>query len=135
MLKTIISFFSALYAQATNSVTSCGGEFQSIQGKLYPDELIHGRDAYFFISYDVPNQVNAGTVETSLKINNAIYPIINGNLCNTVNCPIKVGHYESNTSFPLTDVDGFIHSKIRWFSDAGTLLLCMKIMVDILPAN
>lgn len=134
MLRTIIAFFSALYSQATNTITSCGGDFQNIYGVIVPDQLIKNQEAYFYISYDVPYEVNSGSVETTLNANGVIYPDINSKLCDSIPCPIKVGSYNHNSSFPLTNIDGNIRSKIRWYSDAGTLLLCMKIMIDILPA-
>ena len=142
--------------------TICGGDFTDVEAILYPSTNLNaGQDAYFYLSYDAPYEVADGYVMTSLHVNGVPYPDSKSDLCkqqqqqqtglgnkgfwmdndeNTVMsegvpCPITAGTHSRNASFAVPNMDGEFKSKIGWFTQSGTLLLCIKMLVDIVPAG
>lgn len=139
----------------------CGGDFTDVEAILYPSTNLNaGQDAYFYLSYDAPYEVTDGYVMTSLHVNGVPYPDSKSDLCqqqtglgnkgfwmdddddeNTavmsegVPCPITAGTHSRNSSFAVPNMDGEFKSKIGWFTQSGTLLLCIKMLVDIVPAG
>lgn len=143
-------------------VANCGGEFTNVNAILYPSsQLQEGEEAYLYMSYDVPYDVDAGYVLTSVNFNGVPYPEFNSSLCSNsesaitkflrspfkyfqqrsyekligLECPLTAGEHTKNSSFSVPNDIGTIKTKIGWFSDTGRLLLCLKIIVDIIPIN
>jgi hypothetical protein len=117
-------------------VPICGGSFEDMEATLYPsDTLSVGDTAYLYLKYTVPDNVANGTVVTSFNFNGMPYPDTTSALCDgkDVSCPIIPGTYSFNNSVSVPNVDGSIHTKIRWISDANVMLLCLKLFINIVP--
>jgi hypothetical protein len=136
---------------------NCGGDFTDVEATIYPSTNLNaGQTAYFYLSYNAPYEVSSGYVTTSLSVNGVPYPDSKSDLCQStefsssglwmdddnaqmisdgVPCPITVGAHSRNSSFTVPNMDGSFKSKIGWFTESGTLLLCIKMLVDIVPAN
>jgi hypothetical protein len=149
----------------TSAVSTCGGEFTDQKAELYPsDNLGVGQEAYFYLSYGVPREIEGGYIITSYSVDGVPIPESRSSLCEAVArdeisdgesnvsswwtdtsyenpirdgvpCPITVGQHSSNTTFTVPNIDGAIKSKIGWFTDGGILLLCIKMFVNFVPAQ
>ncbi len=143
-------------------IANCGGDFTNINAVLYPSEFLEmGQEAYIYMEYNAPIQIEAGYVLTSITFNGVPYPQFNSSLCSntestitkflrspfnylksryyekltSVECPITTGQHSKNSSFTVPNDSGILKSKIAWFSDTGRLLLCLKIAAEILQPN
>lgn len=143
-------------------MANCGGDFTDVDAILYPsDQLETGDEAYLYTEYTAPFEVNDGYIITTLNINGVSYPDFNSSLCSNrefvvsnflrapfkyfsyreyekmlgAECPILAGNNIHNSSFTVPNVEGIIKSKISWFSDAGQLLLCIKVVADVFAPN
>ena len=154
MLATAVAAV-ATYA----SVVPCGGDMTDVVVQLYPETLTVGKDAYLYLSYSAPYEVASGTTVSTLNFNGIPYPDMDGKLCSNtapryepvseypiasnilldndyyelgeVDCPITVGVHSSNESFSVPNAAGQLKSKIQWFSETGSLLLCLKFIITI----
>jgi hypothetical protein len=142
-------------------VYPCGGDMTDVEVQLYPTSLTVGKDASIYLSYNAPYEVTSGTTKTTFNFNGVPYPEMDGALCSdqlfhsstygddgdvvpsnvfdieryyqlgAVACPIIVGIHSSNDSFAVPNMDGELKSKVEWFSESGTLLLCLKFLLTI----
>jgi hypothetical protein len=143
-------------------VANCGGEFTDIDAFLYPsNQLETGEEAYLYTKYNAPFEVENGYVLTTLNFNGVPYPEFNTSLCSngesgftkflrsplkylhyrtyekilSEGCPILEGNHAINSSFIVPNDVGTLKSKISWFSDSGSLLICIKILAIIVAPN
>ncbi len=139
-------------------IANCGGDFTDVNAVLYPsDELYMGEEAYINMNYNSPIEVDDGYVITQASFNGVPYPEFNSSLCSesgslyslrsafsfsafrlyeklvSNDCPIAPGFHSKNSSFTVPNVEGTLKSKISWHSSTGTLLLCLKMLVNIVP--
>ncbi len=139
-------------------VANCGGEFTDVNAVLYPsDQLYIGEEAYLYMNYKSPIEIDGGYVITDFSFNGVPYAEFNTSLCSnsgslynlrssfsfsnfrlyekqvSSDCPIQPGFHNKNSSFTVPNVEGLLKSKISWHSSTGTLLLCLKLLVHIVP--
>ncbi len=139
-------------------VANCGGEFTDVNAIIYPsDELYEGEEAYIYMQYNSHIEVDDGYVITQASFNGVPYPEFNSSLCSNsgslynlrspfsfskfrayekqvcTDCPIQPGFHTKNSSFTVPSAEGLLKSKISWYSPTGSLLLCLKILVNIVP--
>jgi hypothetical protein len=147
MNKLLTAFTAALATitsriSAQSPLTTCGGDFQEVEAILYPSSILNeNQDAYLYISYVAPYQITSGYIITSLNINGMPYPDSRSELCSKFRsigdsaepCPIMPGTHTSNISFPTPDIAGKYKLKTGWFTDTDVLLLCLKMLIEIVP--
>lgn len=145
-----------------SQIANCGGDFTNVNAALYPSNTLEtGEEAFIYTEYTSPYEVDNGYVLTSINFNGVPYPEFNTSLCSNgesgiskflrspfkyfhlrayekvmgIDCPIKPGNFAKNSSFTVPNDIGTLRTKIGWFSDTGRLLLCLKIVVDIVAPN
>jgi hypothetical protein len=143
-------------------MANCGGEFTDIDAVLYPsDQLNMGEEAYLYTKYTSSFEVDSGYVVTHISFNGVPYPEFNTTLCSngesrfstflrspfkyihyrnyekmlSIDCPIEAGTSSKNASFTVPNEEGTLKTKISWFSETGNLLLCIKILAEIIPGD
>jgi hypothetical protein len=140
-----------------SALLNCGGDFTEVEAILYPSSNLNAdQEAYFYLSYNAPYDVSDGYIITSVNVNGVPYPDSRSDLCkstakfselltdsetddvriavgNEILCPIVSGTHSGNSSFTVPNMDGSFKSKIRWFTESGTLLLCIKMLVEVIP--
>lgn len=144
MNKLVKIFVAAIISRigAQSTVTTCGGDFQEVEAILYPSSILcENQEAYLYLSYNAPYQIDNGYIITTLNINGVPYPDSRSELCsgfmstddNAISCPIMKGTHTINISFPTPNIDGKYKLKTGWFTDTNVLLLCLKMLIEIVP--
>jgi hypothetical protein len=155
-------YIQPIARQHGTQMANCGGEFTDIDAVLYPsDQLEMGEEAYLYTKYTAPFEIDSGYVVTTISFNGVPYPEFNTSLCSneesriskllrspfkyihyrnyekmlSIDCPIQSGISSKNASFTVPNEEGTLKTKISWFSETGNLLLCIKILAEIIPAN
>lgn len=151
-----------VFAHSGSQLANCGGDFTNVNAILYPSNtLVVGEEAYMYMEYDAPYEVEAGYILTSVSFNGMPFPDFNSSLCSNSesgitkflrspynylkqrtyekimgeDCPLTAGQHTKNSSFSVPNDQGTLKTKIAWFSDTGRLLLCLKALIDIIPDN
>ena len=136
MLALLLAL-SILSASAQNTVRDCSSGkslFTFISGSLLPSPVVPGENAILSLSAQIPagTVVNAGTATYSLSFNGIPFSPTTEDLCSQVDCPLVAGPYTNSSAsvFP-TGISGKLVTKIQWFDDASTLLLCTEVTSKI----
>ena len=154
-VAALLTTVPAVAAQAP--MMTCGGTFGNVEAILYPSaDLTVGEEAYFYLSYTAPSEITDGYTITTFNVNGMPFPESKENLCQTdeastfsiwrdddtlltdgtvISCPITVGTHATNSSFAVPNVDGQLKSKISWFSADGEMLLCVKMVVNVVAPS
>jgi hypothetical protein len=124
--------FALVIASASASVTDCSqgkGLFSINAQGFAPEPPVANEDATLWIDYTIPDGVNidAGTCKYSLTLNGLPFTPTVDDLCSQVSCPLSAGTYNlTSTSVWPSGVSGKVVTKIEWFDDKNTLLLCSQ---------
>ena len=80
-LKTLVLATTAATNAAISQVSPCGGDFSDVEAKVYPEILTVGDEAYLYLRYSAPYEVDDGSTTTTLTFNSVPYPDMDGKLC------------------------------------------------------
>ena len=126
-----------LFAGGLSSLRDCSngnGLFTMLSQGFSPEPPVPGQDATLWFYYQVPDglTVTAGTAKYSFTFNGIPFSPTVEDLCTQVDCPLVPGIFNltSTSQFP-SGVSGKITSKIQWYNDAGSLLLCSELTEKI----
>ena len=136
MLALLLAFL-AISVQAQNTVRDCSSGkslFTFVSGSLLPSPVVPGENATLTLSAESPagTTVVDGTAKYSLSFNGIPFSPTTEDLCSQVACPLLAGPYTNSTVsvFP-TGVSGKLVTKMQWFDDASTLLLCAEVTTKV----
>uniref|UniRef100_A0A6C0BJ23 MD-2-related lipid-recognition domain-containing protein n=1 Tax=viral metagenome TaxID=1070528 RepID=A0A6C0BJ23_9ZZZZ len=136
MLPLLLAFL-ALSVKAQNTVRDCSSGkslFTFVSGSLLPSPVVPGENATLSLSAEIPagTTVADGTAKYSLSFNGIPFSPTTEDLCSQVACPLVAGPYtNSSVSVFPTGVSGKLVTKIQWFDDASTLLLCTEVTTKV----
>jgi hypothetical protein len=136
MLPLLLAFL-AISVQAQNTVRDCSSGkslFTFVSGSLLPSPVVPGENAILALSAEIPagTVVNSGTATYSLSFNGIPFSPTTEDLCSQVDCPLVAGPYtNSSVSVFPTGISGKLVTKIQWFDDSSTLLLCTEVTTKI----
>ena len=128
-ILNILSFLAIPFVSA--NVRDCGKEttlFKITELSQSPiDKIKAGENLTLTLKYEVPYEITAGTVETSVSLNFIPVGSSTEDLCTTVACPLESGIHDGSTwaSFP-SGVSGTLVSKVNWYDEHHNNLLCIE---------
>lgn len=128
-ILTILSLLAIPFV--SGNIRDCGKEstlFKITELSQSPiDKIIPGQNLTLTLKYDVPHEITAGTVETSVSLNFIPVGSSTEDLCSTISCPIESGIHDGSTwtSFP-TGISGTLVSKVNWYDENKNNLLCIE---------
>lgn len=94
-----------------------------------PEPPIPGQDATLWFYYQVPDNltVTAGTAKYSITFNGIPFTPTVDDLCTQVDCPLVPGIFNLTSTSQFPSVSGKIISKIQWYNEDDSLLLCSEL--------
>lgn len=125
-------FFIPLVLRLTSStITDCGlgqTKFTILSQGFSPSPPLPGKDATLWIDFTVPSgtNVNKGTAKYSITFNGIPFSPTTDDLCTQVICPIRSQNLSSTSQWP-TGLNGKIVSKIQWYDENQSYLLCSQL--------
>ena len=129
----ILNMSMALMAVSLSSsvVTDCGAgqtAFTILSQGFGPSPPVAGKDSTLWIDFTVPDgsAVNGGTAKYSFTYNGIPFSPTTDQLCTQVTCPIVSQNLSSTSQWP-SGVSGKVVSKIQWYDEKGTYLLCSQL--------
>ena len=136
-MRFLITLFLLGLVKASNTVKDCSAgtsafTFQS--GSFLPDPVVPGQNATLTLSALAPEgtYVKDGTCVYGTTCNGIPFPSSKVPLCGEVLCPLVAGPYtNSSTSVFPSGVSGKIVSKIQWYDEQNTELLCVEITTRV----
>jgi hypothetical protein len=133
-------FGALLFSMITSGLStlrdcsSGNGLFTMISQGFSPEPPVPGQDVTLWFYYQVPDglTVTAGTAKYSFTFNGIPFSPTVEDLCTQVDCPLLPGIFNltSTSQFP-SGVSGKITSKIQWYNEDGSLLLCSELTEKI----
>lgn len=116
----------------TATVSDCapGTSVFTIQAAyLTPAEVVPGAPVTLHLEWDVPHDtvITAGKATYDVSINGLPFPSSTEDVCSQFPCPLEPGSYVNETvsTWP-TGISGKVDSIMRWYDEAGALLLCLE---------
>lgn len=122
------SFFSS----SQSTVTDCaqGKSLFTINSQGFsPEPPVANENATLWIDYTIPagTNINAGTCVYTFTLNGIPFTPSKEDLCTQVTCPLVPGEYNlSSTSAWPSGISGKVVTKIQWYDESNTLLLCSE---------
>lgn len=128
LFSTIVSGLSTL-----RDCSSGNGLFTMISQGFSPEPPVPGQDATLWFYYQVPDglTVTAGTAKYSFTFNGIPFSPTVEDLCTQVDCPLVPGIFNLTSTSQFPSVSGKITSKIQWYNEDGSLLLCSELTEKI----
>lgn len=109
--------------------SSGNGLFTMISQGFSPEPPVPGQDATLWFYYQVPDNltVTAGTAKYSITFNGIPFSPTVDDLCTQVDCPLVPGIFNLSSTSQFPSVSGKIISKIQWYNEDASLLLCSEL--------
>jgi len=127
-------FLALLFAlNVSSQVVDCaaGSTVFKIESQGFePQPPVPGKDVTLWIDFTVPQGtiVSGGTSKYSITFNGIPFSPTIQDLCTQVTCPIKSQNLTSTSQWP-TGLSGKVISKIQWYDENQTYLLCSQLTV------
>jgi hypothetical protein len=137
MISHIAGFLLSFFTVANASITDCmkieNRIFQFSELSLKPDPPVPGNPVEMAVKFtNTGGELDSGTSSTKLSLNFIPYPVQIQPLCETTVCPIITGYNDrSTTSTWPSGISGMIDSKLEWFTEDGTQVLCIHIATKV----
>ncbi len=131
-VSTLVFSLISFFAYNSSSVSDCaaGKSVFKINSQGFSLEPpIPGENVTLWIDYTVPEgiTVNGGTAKYSVTYNSIPFPATTEDLCTQITCPQVPGTYNiTSTSEWPSGLSGKIVTKIQWYDESGTELLCSQ---------
>ena len=116
---------------ATATLVACDPTLTAFTVKAQgfsPSPPVQGKDATLWIDFAVPDgsAVAGGSAKYSISFNGIPFSPTTEDLCTQVTCPIQSQNLSSTSQWP-SGLSGKIVSKIQWYDEAGSYLLCSQL--------
>ena len=131
-LAVIALAFASLFSSSQSTVVDCaqGKSLFTINNQGFsPEPPVPNENATLWIDYSIPSGTNvqAGTCVYSFSLNGIPFSPSKEDLCTQVACPLVAGNYNlSSTSTWPDGISGKVVTKIEWYDESNTLLLCSQ---------
>ena len=125
---TLASFFYS----SQSTVTDCakGSSLFTINSQGFsPEPPVANENATLWIDYTIPagTNINGGTCVYSFTLNGIPFTPSKEELCTQVTCPLVPGEYNLSSTSPWpSGISGKVVTKIQWYDESNTLLLCSE---------
>lgn len=124
---------SLLASNVSSQVIDCGSGstvFKIQSQGFEPTPPLPGKDATLWIDFTVPQgtTVTGGTSKYSITFNGIPFSPTIQDLCTQVTCPIQSQNLTSTSQWPM-GLSGKVISKIQWYDENQTYLLCSQLTV------
>lgn len=131
-MKFLGALLVSLWSSDLSTLRDCSndmGLFTMISQGFSPEPPIPGQDATLWFYYQVPDGLNvtAGTAKYSITFNGIPFTPTVEDLCTQVSCPLVPGIYNLSSTSQFPSVSGKIVSKIQWYNEDSSLLLCSEL--------
>lgn len=128
----------ALIAGSFASIKDCDPSsiFRPTQLSISPDPPIPGQLVKLSLVFDnTGDEVNDGTVTTSITLNSIPISPSTVSLCENTICPIIHGINDRSTETTFPSVTGIIKSRVTWTGSKGESLLCIESSLKVTGAS